>query len=65
MANKLDAILESYVADGDTTKGKLLGVAFVVVSKDGTVTVIVNFLLIMLLFFFFSCDLHNHPNIQP
>ncbi|KAL2154618.1 hypothetical protein VTH82DRAFT_3294 [Thermothelomyces myriococcoides] len=37
MANKLDAILESYVADGDTTKGKLLGVAFVVVSKDGPI----------------------------
>lgn len=36
MAEKLNAILKSYVADGTATKDKLLGAAFVVVSKDGT-----------------------------
>lgn len=32
---KLDNILESYVAEGGETKGKLLGAAFIVVNKDG------------------------------
>ncbi|KAL8378060.1 hypothetical protein RB595_008653 [Gaeumannomyces hyphopodioides] len=32
---RLDAILESYVAVGDETKDKLLGAAFCVVNKDG------------------------------
>jgi hypothetical protein len=36
MAEKLDSILKSYAADGTATKDKLLGAAFVVVSKDGT-----------------------------
>ncbi|KAK4243835.1 beta-lactamase/transpeptidase-like protein [Corynascus novoguineensis] len=37
MAEKLNAILKSYVADGTATKDKLLGAAFVVVSKDGPI----------------------------
>ncbi|KAL2174120.1 beta-lactamase/transpeptidase-like protein [Thermothelomyces heterothallicus CBS 202.75] len=37
MADKLDSILKSYVADGTATKDKLLGAAFVVVSKDGPI----------------------------
>ncbi|KAL2180580.1 beta-lactamase/transpeptidase-like protein [Thermothelomyces heterothallicus CBS 202.75] len=37
MANKVDAILKSYVADGTATKDKLLGAAFVVVNKDGPI----------------------------
>ncbi|KAL2157959.1 hypothetical protein VTH06DRAFT_4768 [Thermothelomyces fergusii] len=37
MAEKLDAILKSYVADGTATKDKLLGAAFVVVSRDGPI----------------------------
>ncbi|KAK3386066.1 beta-lactamase [Podospora didyma] len=37
MADKLlDSILAKYAAQGDDTKDKLLGAAFVVVSKDGT-----------------------------
>jgi hypothetical protein len=36
MAEKLDSILKSYVADGTATKDKLLGASFIVVSKDGT-----------------------------
>ncbi|KAK4140999.1 beta-lactamase/transpeptidase-like protein [Dichotomopilus funicola] len=35
MADKLDAILKSYVAEGTTTKDKLLGASFVVFNKDG------------------------------
>jgi hypothetical protein len=36
MADKLNAILNSYIAqDGTSTKDKLVGAAFVVVSKDG------------------------------
>lgn len=35
MAEKLDSILKSYVADGTATKDKLLGASFVVVGKDG------------------------------
>lgn len=35
MAEKLDSILKSYVADGTATKGKLLGASFIVVGKDG------------------------------
>ncbi|KAK0713266.1 beta-lactamase/transpeptidase-like protein [Lasiosphaeria miniovina] len=36
MADKIDRILDEYVAQGDATKDKLLGVAFVVVSKNGS-----------------------------
>jgi len=35
MEKQLDAILQKHVAIGDDTPGKLLGAAFVVVSKDG------------------------------
>lgn len=35
MADKLDAILKSYVAEGTATKDKLLGASFVVFNKDG------------------------------
>ncbi|EAQ83745.1 hypothetical protein CHGG_10149 [Chaetomium globosum CBS 148.51] len=37
MAEKLDSILKSYVADGTATKDKLLGASFVVVGKDGPI----------------------------
>lgn len=40
MAEKLNAILKNYVAEGTSTKDKLLGAAFVVVSKHGIVTMI-------------------------
>jgi hypothetical protein len=36
MAEKLDNILNNYVAQGTATKDKLLGAAFIVVTKDGT-----------------------------
>jgi hypothetical protein len=36
MADKLDSILKSYIADGTATKDKLLGASFIVVGKDGT-----------------------------
>jgi hypothetical protein len=36
MADKLDSILNNYVAQGTATKEKLLGAAFIVVTKDGT-----------------------------
>lgn len=35
MAAKLDAIINSYIAEGTATKDKLLGAAFIVVNKDG------------------------------
>ncbi|KAL2142349.1 hypothetical protein VTI28DRAFT_1241 [Corynascus sepedonium] len=37
MAEKLDAVLKNYVAEGTSTKDKLLGAAFVVVSKHGII----------------------------
>ncbi|KAK3293195.1 beta-lactamase/transpeptidase-like protein [Chaetomium fimeti] len=37
MAEKLDSILKSYVADGTATKDKLLGASFIVVGKDGPI----------------------------
>ncbi|KAK3305886.1 beta-lactamase/transpeptidase-like protein [Chaetomium strumarium] len=37
MAEKLDSILNSYVAHDTTTKDKLLGAAFIVVNKDGPI----------------------------
>jgi hypothetical protein len=33
---KLDSILNKYVAEGEDTAGKLLGAAFIVCNKDGT-----------------------------
>ena len=35
MATTLDNILQSLTADGDDTKDKLLGAAFVVVGQNG------------------------------
>jgi len=32
---KLDRILESHCAQGENTKNKLLGAAFILVDKDG------------------------------
>lgn len=34
--DKLDAILQKYVAQGEDTSNKLLGAAFVVTNKDGS-----------------------------
>lgn len=34
--DKLDAILQKYVAQGDDTSNKLLGAAFIVTNKDGS-----------------------------
>ena len=36
MAEKLDRILDKYVADGEDTVNRVLGAAFVVCNKDGT-----------------------------
>jgi hypothetical protein len=35
MEAKLNSILQNHVATGEDTKGKLLGVSFLVVTKDG------------------------------
>jgi hypothetical protein len=35
MAEKLTRILQSYVADGDDTKGKVLGASLVIVDAHG------------------------------
>jgi hypothetical protein len=40
MATNLDAILKKYAAQGTDTKNKVLGAAFVVVSKNGIATLI-------------------------
>jgi hypothetical protein len=37
MAEKLDSILNSYVAHDTATKDKLVGAAFIVVDKDGEI----------------------------
>jgi hypothetical protein len=36
MAEKLDRILDKYVADAEDTVDKVLGAAFLVCNKDGT-----------------------------